>query len=137
MKPEAFPAWLPIPGVRRYAIPGVLLLSLASLGGCSNGRAHCARLDPQLVSCPAPKRPPGRDLRGGHVEVELMVLPNGTVAEPRILSSTGNPAWEYAVLHAVRRWEFKPAQHAYRKVIPFDFRTGGKGPAEDSSTRAR
>lgn len=124
---------MPSPHAPRWAFLPALLLALLSVAGCSGRKMDCASLDPALTYCPAPKPPRVTDLTGGKVVVQVMVLPDGKVAEARVLSSSGHPAWQDTVLQAVRRWRFKPEGHMVTRTIPFDFRLGGATPAQGSS----
>ncbi len=112
--------------VRQGALLFGLALVLLPLAGCSGHKMDCASLDPSLTYCPPPPAPRGRDLAGGKVVVQVAVLPNGTVADARVLSSSGHPVWADAVLRTVKRWRFKPTGHEVTKVIPFRFQLGGE-----------
>jgi TonB family protein len=46
----------------------------------------------------------------GEISVEIVVLPDGSVSEARVVSTT-NPPWpeaESAVLDAVKTWRYEP-----------------------------
>lgn len=126
MKRKSAIACLPKRMVRHAVLLSGLVVALLPLAGCSGRKMDCASLDPSLTYCPPPPAPRGRDLTGGKVVVQLAVLPNGTVAEARVLSSSGHPIWADAVLRTVKRWRFKPTGHEVTKVIPFRFRLGGE-----------
>lgn len=49
------------------------------------------------------------------VRVIFMVEPDGSVREPKVLSST-DPAFEDAALHVVRTWRFEPEMKDGRPV---------------------
>lgn len=134
MNPGPFTASVPSSPIRRRVWGPALCLALAALAGCSGAKMDCARLDPALTYCPAPPAPRGKDLTGGKVVVQVAVLPNGTVAEARVLSSSGHPVWADTVLRTVKRWRFKPQEREVTKVIPFRFKLGGKAAAESDAS---
>jgi TonB family protein len=129
MKRKSVIACLSKRTVRQAALLFGLALALIPLAGCSGRKMDCASLDPSLTYCPPPPAPRGKDLTGGKVVVQVAVLPNGTVADARVLSSSGHPIWADAVLRTVKRWRFKPTGHEVTKVIPFRFMLGDKAAA--------
>jgi len=132
MKRKSAIARLPERKARHGVLLLGLMLALLPLAGCSGHKMDCASLDPSLTYCPPPPAPRGKGLTGGKVVVQVAVLPNGTVAEARVISSSGHPVWADAVLRTVRRWRFKPTGHEVTKVIPFRFRLGDEAPASVS-----
>ena len=102
----------------------IVWLSFA-LSACAKPSGDCAALDAALVYCPAPQAPRVTELKSGHVVVQLIVRPDGSVADARIASSSGHAAWKDAVLQAVRQWRYAPSGQGTTKVVPFDLTVGG------------
>ncbi len=55
----------------------------------------------------------------GTVKVEVVVAPNGTVKEARVLG--GHPVLASAAVDAARKWRFEPAATESTGVIDFKF----------------
>ncbi len=55
----------------------------------------------------------------GVVKVEVVVAPNGTVREAKVIG--GHPVLAGAALEAVRKWRFEPAAVESTGVIDFKF----------------
>jgi TonB family protein len=55
----------------------------------------------------------------GTVKIEIVVLPNGTVKDARVVG--GHPVLASAALDAARRWRFEPAGSESTGVIDFKF----------------
>jgi TonB family protein len=55
----------------------------------------------------------------GSVKVEVVVLPNGTVKEARVVG--GHPVLAGAALDAAKKWRFEPASTESSGVIDFKF----------------
>jgi TonB family protein len=55
----------------------------------------------------------------GTVKVEVVVAPNGTVKEARVLG--GHPVLASAAVDAARKWRFEPAATESMGVIDFKF----------------
>jgi TonB family protein len=55
----------------------------------------------------------------GTVKIEVVVAPNGTVKEARIVG--GHPVLANAALDAARKWRFEPAAVESSGVIDFKF----------------
>lgn len=55
----------------------------------------------------------------GTVKVEVVVLPNGTVKEARVVG--GHPVLANAALDAAKKWRFEPAAAESTGVIDFKF----------------
>lgn len=55
----------------------------------------------------------------GTVKIEIVVLPNGTVKDARVVG--GHPVLASAALDAARRWKFEPAGSESTGVIDFKF----------------
>jgi protein TonB len=72
---------------------------------------------PQLLSSVPPEYPLMQHVAGvgGHVTVEFIVDPDGSVRDPRAVNST-HTAFEEPALAAVRKWRFAPGTNAGRPV---------------------
>jgi TonB family protein len=55
----------------------------------------------------------------GTVKVEVVVAPNGTVKEAKVVG--GHPVLANAALEAVRKWRFEPAAMESSGVVDFKF----------------
>ena len=55
----------------------------------------------------------------GAVKVEVVVAPNGTVSEAKVIG--GHPVLANAALDAVRKWRFEPASAASTGIVDFKF----------------
>ena len=55
----------------------------------------------------------------GTVKVEVVVLPNGTVKEARVVG--GHPVLATAALDAAKKWKFEPASTESSGIIDFKF----------------
>ncbi|MGV8923155.1 MAG: energy transducer TonB [Thermomonas sp.] len=98
---------------------------LIALTACSKGQAvDCSPIDPHLVVCPNPKAPHVPDLTSGKVVVVLTIRLDGSVSDAKILSSSGNSAWEEPILSAVQRWRYEQSDHVVSKTVPFDMQYG-------------
>ena len=61
-----------------------------------------------------------QNLRKGLVKVRFTVLPDGSVAEPTVLTSS-NPRLDAAALSAVRQWRFAPLHKVHFAVVDLGF----------------
>ena len=102
----------------------IAIVSLViALSTCAKSQAiDCKPVDPDLVACPYPKAPPVARLTSAKVVVELTIRLDGSVSNAKILSSTGNSAWEDPILSAVLRWRYKESDQVITKTVPFDMR---------------
>ena len=55
----------------------------------------------------------------GTVKIEVVVLPNGSVKDARVVG--GHPVLANAALEAAKKWRFEPAQMESSGVIDFKF----------------
>jgi TonB family protein len=55
----------------------------------------------------------------GSVKVEIVVSPNGTVKEAKVVG--GHPVLATAALEAVKKWRFEPASEESSGVVDFKF----------------
>jgi TonB family protein len=56
---------------------------------------------------------------GGSVKVEVVVAPNGTVKDAKVVG--GHPVLANAALEAVKKWRFEPAAVESTGVVDFKF----------------
>lgn len=84
---------------------------------------------PQAVAQPAPQFPPNlrNDITEGRVVVGFIVDADGTVRDPRVISSTANE-FERPAINGVLRWKFRPGMKGGKKVatrmeVPLKFLT--------------
>jgi TonB family protein len=55
----------------------------------------------------------------GTVKVQIVVLPNGSVKEAKVVG--GHPVLASAALEAVKKWRFEPASSESTGVVDFKF----------------
>jgi TonB family protein len=55
----------------------------------------------------------------GTVKIEIVVAPNGTVKDARVVG--GHPVLANAALDAARKWRFEPASTESKGIIDFKF----------------
>lgn len=86
------------------------------------------RVDASQLNNPAPSYPTlSRRLREqGTVYLELLILPDGTVSEIQVKTSSGFARLDNSALEAVRRWRYVPAKRGgvaipFRYVQPIEF----------------
>src|SRR5688572_525881 len=67
---------------------------------------------PVPVRTRKPRFPPGAQAFEveGHLIVDVVITPGGTVTYPRILKSLPAPTLSYVALEALRKWRFEPAR---------------------------
>jgi TonB family protein len=103
---------------------GVLLAVIAALGvGVTGLRGQDAsseivRRAKTRVSPVYPELARKMNL-SGTVKVEVVVAPNGTVKEAKVVG--GHPVLANAALEAVRKWRFEPAAMESSGVVDFKF----------------
>ena len=56
----------------------------------------------------------------GTVRVQLLVTPEGKVKETKVLG--GNPVLAKALVEAVSKWEYQPANHSSIIIVTADFK---------------
>ncbi|MCA3276322.1 MAG: energy transducer TonB [Roseomonas sp.] len=115
---EAPPERRPPPqqSARQTAAPQPVRLN-AALQGMESFTLEGRTTPPEAVDAARNRRPnyPEASRRRGEqgvVRVELLVDPNGRVADVRILESSGFGTLDAAAVQAVRDWRFRPAQRA-------------------------
>lgn len=78
---------------------------------------------PEILSAPAPSYPREALRSGvtGEVTVEFTVQPDGSVSDPRVVSSTPSRTFDREAINAVRRWQFASVDEPVllRRTIAF------------------
>lgn len=106
---------------------GVLLavVVLAAGAGMAGLRAHAQEAQNEIVRRAKSKvQPVYPDLARrmnitGTVKVEVVVAPNGTVKDAKVVG--GHPVLATAALDAVKKWRFEPAAMESSGVVDFKF----------------
>jgi TonB family protein len=100
------------------------VLALAVGGGTVNVRAQQAQNE-EITRRTKVKVPPvypelARKMNiAGTVKIQVVVLPNGTVKDARVVG--GHPVLADAALDAAKKWRFEPAPVESTGVIDFKF----------------
>ena len=100
------------------------ILTLAVTLGAIYGRAQQAQNDEIVRRAKSKVQPEYPALAkkmniAGTVKIEVVVAPNGTVKDARIVG--GHPVLATAALEAARKWRFEPAAVETSGVIDFKF----------------
>jgi TonB family protein len=104
---------------------GVLLAVLAMTAGAGGGGLWAQDAPNEIVRRAKSKvQPVYPDLARkmnitGTVKIEVVVAPNGTVKEAKIVG--GHPVLATAALDAVKKWRFEPAPMESTGVVDFKF----------------
>jgi TonB family protein len=79
---------------------------------------------PRLLYAPAPSFPPGQSLPGqsGTGRFRLTFDAQGNVTNIQIVTSTGNPYFDQAVIKTLRQWKSAPSE-GWQATVPVTFRT--------------
>jgi TonB family protein len=99
--PRAPAAERPCSWAKAWSDPSTPDPLLAGIGGTP---------DPERVSANPLRLPIREPVPGGEISVEIVVLPDGTVSEAAVVSTT-DPPWpeaESAALEAVKAWRYEP-----------------------------
>lgn len=102
------------------SIPAFVVLAALSAGKSPD--PNCARIDPELVHCPAVQAPRVTELRDGRVRLSLSVAADGSVISSTVISSSGHRAWVDAAQSAVTRWRYPAGASPRTRELSFDFR---------------
>lgn len=101
------------------------VLAFALVGGAGSVRAQQPQANQEIVRRAKTKVQPSypelaRKMNiTGTVKVEVVVSPNGTVKDARVVG--GHPVLANAALDAVKKWRFEPAAVESTGVIDFKF----------------
>ncbi|MGB0014816.1 MAG: energy transducer TonB [Candidatus Sulfotelmatobacter sp.] len=104
---------------------GTLLALLALLAGVGTFGVRAQNNDTEIVRRAKSKVQPeypelARKMNiTGTVKVQVVVSPNGTVKEAKVVG--GHPVLAGAALDAVRKWRFEPAPGESTGVVDFKF----------------
>lgn len=104
---------------------GTLLALLALLAGVGTFGVRAQNNDTEIVRRAKNKVQPeypelARKMNiTGTVKVQVVVSPNGTVKEAKVVG--GHPVLAGAALEAVRKWRFEPAPGESTGVVDFKF----------------
>jgi TonB family protein len=104
---------------------GVLLAVMAMVAGTGMAGLHAQEAQGEIVRRAKSRvQPIYPDLARkmnitGTVKVEVVVSPNGTVKEAKVVG--GHPVLANAALDAVRKWRFEPAAVESSGVVDFKF----------------
>ncbi|MGA9509818.1 MAG: energy transducer TonB [Candidatus Sulfotelmatobacter sp.] len=104
---------------------GTLLAVLAVLAGVGTFGVRAQNNDTEIVRRAKSKVQPeypelARKMNiTGTVKVQVVVSPNGTVKEAKVVG--GHPVLAGAALEAVRKWRFEPAPGESTGVVDFKF----------------
>jgi TonB family protein len=109
---------------QRFAAATLVALTLAVTLGPSHVGAQTAPSDEILRRAKSKVQPGYPELArrmniSGTVKVEVVVSPNGTVKEARVVG--GHPVLASAALDAAKKWRFEPATAESSGVIDFKF----------------
>jgi TonB family protein len=109
---------------RRTAVALLSMLILAVTLGAIRVRGQQAQNDEIVRRAKTKVQPAYPDLAkkmniSGTVKIEVVVAPNGTVKDARIVG--GHPVLASAALDAARKWRFEPASGEATGVIDFKF----------------
>jgi protein TonB len=99
------------------------LTMAAAVGPCISG-AQTAQSDEIVRRAKSKVQPMYPDLArkmniSGTVKIEVVVAPNGTVKDARVVG--GHPVLANAALDAAKKWRFEPASAESSGVIDFKF----------------
>ncbi len=109
---------------RRFAAAMLVALTLAVTLGPSHVGAQTTQSDEIIRRAKSKVQPAYPELArkmnlSGTVKVEVIVAPNGTVKEARVVG--GHPVLASAALDAAKKWRFDPASAESTGVIDFKF----------------
>ncbi len=109
---------------RRFAAAALVALTLAMTLGPSHVGAQAAQSEEIIRRAKNKVQPAYPELArrmniSGTVKIEVVVSPNGTVKEARIVG--GHPVLASAALDAAKKWRFDPAPAESSGVIDFKF----------------
>jgi TonB family protein len=109
---------------RRITTALLAVLTLASVTGPLHVRAQQPQSDDLLRRAKSKVQPAYPELArkmniAGTVKIEVVVAPNGTVKEARVVG--GHPVLANSALDAAKKWRFEPAGGESTGVIDFKF----------------
>ena len=108
----------------RTAAVALAVLTLALTSGPVHVRAQQAQNDELVRRAKSKVQPSYPELArkmniAGTVKIEVVVAPNGTVKDARVVG--GHPVLASAALDAAKKWRFEPAGGESSGIIDFKF----------------
>jgi TonB family protein len=102
----------------------IAALILAPVSGIAHAQSQTAQSEEMLRRAKTKVQPSYPDLARkmnitGTVKVEVVVAPNGTVKEARVVG--GHPVLASAALEAAKKWRFEPSPVESSGIIDFKF----------------
>ncbi|HEY6337721.1 MAG TPA: energy transducer TonB [Candidatus Sulfotelmatobacter sp.] len=99
-------------------------LMMAPVAGPAIAQSQTAQSEEMLRRAKTKVQPAYPDLARrmnitGTVKIEVVVLPNGTVKEARVVG--GHPVLSGAALEAAKKWRFEPSAAESSGIIDFKF----------------
>jgi len=109
---------------QRTAAVALAVLTLALTSGPVHVRAQQAQNDELVRRAKSKVQPSYPELArkmniAGTVKIEVVVAPNGTVKDARVVG--GHPVLASAALDAAKKWRFEPAGGESSGIIDFKF----------------
>ncbi len=109
---------------RRILVAVMVALTLTFTGSMRQARAQSTQNEEFLRRAKNKVQPAYPELArkmsiSGIVKIEVVVLPNGTVKDARVVG--GHPVLAMAALDAAKKWRFEPGPAESTGVIDFKF----------------
>jgi len=109
---------------RRTAIAMLAILTVSPMFRAIPAKAQQAQSDEIVRRAKTKVQPAYPELASkmkitGTVKIEVVVAPNGTVKDARVVG--GHPVLAQAALEAAKKWRFEPASTESSGVIDFKF----------------
>ena len=109
---------------QRTAAVALAVLTLALTGGPVHVKAQQAQSEELVRRAKSKVQPSYPELArkmniAGTVKIEVVVAPNGTVKDARVVG--GHPVLASAALEAAKKWRFEPAGGESSGIIDFKF----------------
>ena len=101
-----------------FAVATMLVLSGDTAIRAQDSQTELARRATSKVQPVYPELARKMNIKGT-VKVQVVVLPNGTVKEARLVG--GHPVLGNAALEAVKKWRFEPAALESSGIVDFKF----------------
>lgn len=109
---------------RTAALLAALILAPLGISTIAHGQGQTAQSEEMLRRAKSKVQPAYPDLARkmnitGTVKVEVVVAPNGTVKEARVVG--GHPVLASSALEAAKKWRFEPSAAESSGIIDFKF----------------
>ena len=107
--------------LRKTGVLLAVMVMAAGLGGAGQGQEAQGEIARRTKSKVQPLYPElARKMNlTGTVKLEVVVAPNGTVKEAKVVG--GHPVLANAAMDAVRKWRFEPAAMESSGIVDFKF----------------